>query len=247
MPSKKERAKQRKAMKANSALDAKTLRQIRENLAYTELVEALKIGEHSWNNRWGSMTIMRVMRLGGPRMSQPISFCGTLPAVISLLDQCEHDSFEAVLAELSVENASPEHKAFSDYGFRRDLETPVEWIHFLTSFASSPDPNFQLHIAEKIGPLVRCMCNDTARQFYKSSEYWWGSMFSFAHLIIQVLTNSSGGGPKNKIIDNFYNMMRGYLEPLFNGDSIMKSIAPTLQKRYTMEIVVILCILEGKL
>ena len=73
------------------------------------------------------------------------------------------------------------------------------------------------------------------------------SMFSFAHLIIQVLTNSSGGGPKNKIIDNFYNMMRGYLEPLFNGDSIMRSIAPTLQKRYTMEIVVILCILEGNL
>ena len=216
-------------MKANSALDAKTLRQIRENLAYTELVEALKIGEHSWNNRWGSMTIMRVMRLGGPRMSQPISFCGTLPAVISLLDQCEHDSFEAVLAELSVENASPEHKAFSDYGFRRDLETPVEWIHFLTSFASSPDPNFQLHIAEKIGPLVRCMCNDTARQFYKSSEYWWGSMFSFAHLIKQVLTNS-GGGSKNKIIDTLLKHDAGLLRTIVQWGFYYEEYRPDVTK-----------------
>ena len=57
-----------------------------------------------------------------------------------------------------------------------------------------PTKQFQdrlLQIAENIGPLVRCMCNDTKRLFFKSKKHWRESIGVFQKLIYNMTCNFS--------------------------------------------------------
>ena len=47
-----------------------------------------------------------------------------------------------------------------------------------------------LQIAENIGPLVRRMCNDTERLFFKSNKHWNESIVSFVQLVSTITCHS---------------------------------------------------------
>ena len=67
-----------------------------------------------------------------------------------------------------------------------DLKTPSSWIGILLQ-ASFNDPSCNLRIAENIGPLVRCMINDTQRLFFKSNKHWREGIASFAVLVLDMI------------------------------------------------------------
>jgi len=77
-----------------------------------------------------------------------------LPVVLNFLKRCEDETFEQVLASVGG-----------------DLVCPSRWIEVLIKTIKY-EPGCSLQIAESIGPLVRCMCNDTERIFFKSNKHW---------------------------------------------------------------------------
>ena len=87
-----------------------------------------------------------------------------LPHILNFLKRCEDETFDQVVASVGV-----------GVNFRDDMRTPLRtpstWIEVLDK-AMRYEPGCSLHIAESIGPLVSCMCNDTGRLFFKSNKHW---------------------------------------------------------------------------
>ena len=50
------------------------------------------------------------------------------------------------------------------------------------------EEEFDLHIAQSIGPLIKCMCDDN-RQFFKSNRHWHGTIQSFAALVHSLISS----------------------------------------------------------
>ena len=101
-----------------------------------------------------------------------------LPAVLSFLKRCEDETFHQVLRSV-----------------RGDLRTPATWIEVLLNCAihvheKSFNKSLHLQIVENIRPLVRCMCNDTERLFFKSIKHWNESIVSFVQLISTITCHS---------------------------------------------------------
>ena len=101
-----------------------------------------------------------------------------LPSILSFLKRCEDETHRQVLR-----------------GVRGDLRTPATWIEVLLHCAihvheKSFNKSLQLQIVENIGPLVRCMCNDTERLFFKSNKHWNASIVSFVQLISTITCHS---------------------------------------------------------
>ena len=74
--------------------------------------------------------------------------------------------------------------------------------------AEVQEKSCRLQIAENIGPLVRCMCNDTKRQFFKSNKHWADTMQVFVCLIHNMILscfNNSDEIEGKKIIDTLLN------------------------------------------
>ena len=88
----------------------------------------------------------------------PYKDSGILSIVFGFLQRCEHETFDEVIAKVGG-----------------SLDTPNVWICILAK-ASSREPNCRMQIAENIGPLVKCMCGDTKRLFFKSSMHWGKSI-----------------------------------------------------------------------
>jgi len=98
---------------------------------------------------------------------------GVLSVVLDFLNRCEHDTFDQVLSSIGG-----------------DLKKPSTWIGILLQ-ASSIEPSCcSLQIAENIGPLVRCMCNDTERLFFKSNKHWREGIAGFAVLVLDMINVS---------------------------------------------------------
>ena len=89
-----------------------------------------------------------------------------LPNVLNFLGRCEDETFRQVVA--SVEKGN--------------LVCPSLWIKVLWRAATESE-SFRLQIAQNIGPLVRCMCADTERLFFKSNIQWRKAIWPFAELI----------------------------------------------------------------
>jgi len=70
---------------------------------------------------------------------------GILSTVLKFLRRCEDDTFVKVMLDVGG-----------------DLKTPRSWVRVLVK-ANALEESCRLQIAQSIGPLVRCMCNDTKR------------------------------------------------------------------------------------
>ena len=75
-----------------------------------------------------------------PKIPFPIQKAA-LPDVLNFLKRCEDETFHQVMASVGG-----------------DLKCPSLWIHILRDRVKS---SCSLQIAENIGPLVKCMCDDT--------------------------------------------------------------------------------------
>ena len=97
---------------------------------------------------------------------------GIASTILDFLKRCEHETFEEVVA-----------------GVGGNLVTPSSWIKVLFSDAALREEggSLWLLIAQNIGPLVRCMCDDTKRLFYKSNKHWRSSIGPFVRLIHHML------------------------------------------------------------
>ena len=87
---------------------------------------------------------------------------GVLPSIFGFLKRCE-ESFAVVIGSV-----------------RGDLNTPVYWIKLLSN-AIEHEPSCRLTVAQNIGPLVKCMCEDSTRLFFKSNKHWKDSIVDFVH------------------------------------------------------------------
>ena len=96
---------------------------------------------------------------------------GVLLVVLDFLKRCEDETFHQVMSSVGG-----------------DLNSPIAWIDLLMIKASS-EQDCRLQIAENIGPLVKCMCNDTARLFFKSNKHWKEGIASFVGLIHNMIHN----------------------------------------------------------
>ena len=184
MPSKKERAKQRKAKKVISK--SPTSNDVGDNsigggndnqqgaadtlklLPTTSVVAQVKRGNHSITDAL-SMT-----HAGEHLYDCQDHLVNVLPVVLEFLQRCEDETFDEVMADV-----------------RGDLASPFVWVLVILRVAINL-PSCRLQIVETIGPLVRCMCSDTKRVFFQSNKHWGESIRPFVDMIsIIVLTKSS--------------------------------------------------------
>ena len=120
---------------------------------------------------------------------------GVLPSVLGFLQKCEHEMLAKVVVDIGG-----------------DITSPTTWIKLLLR-ARVLEPRCCLQIAENIGPLVRCMCNDTKRVLFKSNKHWRDSIVPFVELIYTVLYVEGARDEKRKITD-----------ALFEHEGLLKSI-----------------------
>jgi len=118
-----------------------------------------------------------------------------LSIVLNFLKRCEDETFVEVMDSVRLKD-----EAFM--GFRGaccgDLVTPSTWINILQKASSgSSEPRCILQIAENIGPLVRCMCNDMKRLFFKSNKHWKDGILPFVDLIGKMISTSIGSTDEN--------------------------------------------------
>lgn len=106
-----------------------------------------------------------------------------ISSVLSFLKRCGKESFDYVCADVG-----------------REIPSPSIWIAILSGMICYvKDSSCTLQIAENIGPLVKCMCDDTTCLFFKSSEHWEDSIVEFVclirHIIINVANRVKRGDP----------------------------------------------------
>ena len=89
---------------------------------------------------------------------------GVLSVVLDFLSRCEDETFAGVMNSVGG-----------------DLKSPSVWIHILAKGCFT-EPSCKLQIAENIGPLVRCMVNDTERLLFKSNRLWKQGIVAFVNL-----------------------------------------------------------------
>jgi len=108
---------------------------------------------------------------------------GVLSVVLDFLNKCEDENFSTV-----VNDADVGLRVTLTYAADR-LESPSLWIKILSK-AVLREPSSSLLIAESIGPLVRCMCNDTERLFFKNNKHWKESIMPFVRLMSDMISKS---------------------------------------------------------
>lgn len=110
---------------------------------------------------------------------------GVLSMVLEFLKRCEDETFDQVLSSVGG-----------------DLKSPAIWIHMLST-GSVNEPRCKLQIAESIGPLVRCFCNDIERIFFKSNKHWREGIAVFVSLVANVMKKNTADTTleNEKIID----------------------------------------------
>jgi len=115
---------------------------------------------------------------------------GILSTVLKFLKRCEYDTFVKVMLDIGGGN----------------LTAPQLWIRILIK-AEAQEESCRLQIAQSIGPLVRCMCNDTKRQFFKSNKHWLDTIRAFAALIHNMILSGVSNSDKvecKMIIDTLF-------------------------------------------
>ena len=107
---------------------------------------------------------------------------GILTTALDFLYKCEYETFGNVLAV---------HDSVGEVlGYGGKLESPASWIRILQK-AMFQQRDCALRIAMNIDPLIRCMCNDTERLFFKSNKHWREGIVEFVKLL-WFMINPSG-------------------------------------------------------
>jgi len=106
-----------------------------------------------------------------------------LSVVLVFLKRCEDESFN----NLVNTNRSG------------TIQSPSHWINLLQK-ATLQEPSCRLQIAENICPLVKCMCNDMTRLFFKSNKHWKEAMLSFVGLIYNMIHSCTADNSDKKIV-----------------------------------------------
>ena len=149
--SKKKRGKQRKAAKlasaANNNISGDDTTAVVDDKAGSFLA-AVRNGENYPTELLAQIPPGSYERLF---TSVGVSFesSGILSAVFNFLKRSEDMTFGVLIA--------------SEGG---DLDTPSAWIRLLLTVIAR-NPRYCMHIAQNIGPLVKCMCSDTNRLFFR--------------------------------------------------------------------------------
>ena len=158
---------------------AKNLAAGNGNDSITQIVAKVRKGDNKTTTLLGD---------GSLEESNGISYeqSGILSTLLSFFKRCEDDTFVKVMLDVGG-----------------DIMTPRLWVRILMK-AEAQEPSCRLHIAQNIGPLVRCMCNDTKRQFFRSNKHWSDTIQAFVCLIHNTILsgfNSSDETEGKKIID----------------------------------------------
>ena len=111
--------------------------------------------------------------ISNPNENAADVFINVLSSVLNFLKRCEHESFELVVARVGG-----------------DLVSPSMWINVLL-FGAMHVELCRVQIAQNIGPLVKCMCNDMERLFFKSNNHWREGIVPFAKLIAVISVGCS--------------------------------------------------------
>ena len=109
----------------------------------------------------------------------PLVSSGALSIVLEFLNRCENETFERVMASVGG-----------------DLKTPSLWINVLVS-ASFNKPSCKLQIVPNIGPLVRCMVNDTDRLLFKSNKHWRQGIVPFVNMVLNIMEDDANNSLEN--------------------------------------------------
>ena len=123
---------------------------------------------------------------------------GILTVILGFLKLCEYETFNAVVNTNNTGN----------------IQTPLNWIRILLK-AVKHEPSSSMLIAKNIGPLVRCMCNDTTRMFFRSKKHWREGIAQFVGLIYDmIIVYSIADPPKSVIVDTLLQQHDGLLSAI---------------------------------
>ena len=110
---------------------------------------------------------------------------GVISVFLSLLKRCENETLTDVLGEGS---------AGEEY-----IDEPAYWVSILVNSVLPDDPSrsvsidqfnsspYCMEIAENIEPLLKCMCDDTKRELFKSTDYWYETMSFYPMMMMNVV------------------------------------------------------------
>jgi hypothetical protein len=178
--SKKNRGKQRKNAKQQAASSTRTdLIDINDD---NVIDTCLQIAKEHIQRADDSATCGLLYPETPPPLQQ-----AALPIVLNFLNRCEHETFAGVLASVGG-----------------DLVSPAVWIKNLVRIALVNEHCYTMQIAESIGPLVRCMCNDTERLFFRSNKHWRQGIMSFVRLISSMIGISLSNSTDKKIVNTLF-------------------------------------------
>ena len=121
---------------------------------------------------------------------------GVLSTVLVLLKRCEDESFDNVVYT----------------NIPGTLKSPSYWIDIISK-AVEQDPSCNLQVTQNIGPLVRCMCSDIERLFFKSNKHWKEGIRAFSGLIANIVCYYTDDDERKIVIDT-----------LLNYEGLLKSI-----------------------
>lgn len=126
----------------------------------------------------GSHVATQTLSVDDPPFNFSYEQSGILKSVLNFLKRCEDETLDDVTSNLGLHESGGEK-----------VTNPSLWIEILIK-AAKVEPSCRLQIAENIGPLVKCMCNDTTRLFFKNNKHWKEGIYSFVALVSDILSEA---------------------------------------------------------
>jgi hypothetical protein len=93
---------------------------------------------------------------------------GLISVILGFLSQCEHEDFNHLVDKV-----------------KGNLRTPLDWMEILVYY--SIFEQCRVEIANGIQAVVRCLCDDTKRLFFKSNKYWHQALSHFVTLLSSLI------------------------------------------------------------
>jgi len=139
---------------------------------------------------------------------------GLISVTLGFLSQCEHEDFNDMVGRV-----------------KGNLQTPVYWITILAHLGNLEQ--CKLEIANGIQAVIRCLCDDTKRLFFKSNKYWHEAVGEFAILLLCLLRPSSADLSLKVTTTTVYNLLQseGFLESIVQKQ-FWSSHRPDLVQEY---------------
>ena len=170
MPTKRERGKQRRAKKMNE--DSVPIPSIVRGLMPI-MTGGVDLNLTEQQMRLSPNKIISQMKKGCNNTTAMVGLLnnemslyksGAVSVALEFLNRCVDETLDNVMFDVGG-----------------DIKSPDMWLTPI--FLSLHDKDACMHIAQNIGPLVSCMCNDTDRLFFKSNRHWRESIRPFSDIV----------------------------------------------------------------